>query len=281
MKKTTLVLALLTAALLLGCGSDGESAQPSSSATESAGLAPTQVQVSDTMGHGPGMGPGSGMMDRHHATVPAPYAGLTNPITADVSSLERGGDQYSALCASCHGDGGMGDGPAGVALDPAPAPVAHTSQMLGDDLLFWRLSEGGAMEPFSSAMPAWKDSLDEQTRWDLISYMRALGRGDVAPRQAAGGEAYDPEFEKARRTEMLARGVEEGVITQTEAALFEKVHDAMDELAMSSSAPRSGGMDQMRITLLDELVRAGTISQQQADAFRDIHDRLEEAGLME
>lgn len=281
MKRILLVLALLTAALLLGCGSDGSATQSSSATAEPADQEAAQVQVSDTMGRGPGMGPGSGMMDRHHATVPAPYAGLTNPVAADDSSLERGGNQYSALCASCHGDGGMGDGPVGVALDPAPAPVAHTSQMLGDDLLFWRLSQGGAMEPFNSAMPAWKDTLDEQSRWDLINYIRALGRGDVAPRQAAGGEAYDPLFEKARHAEMLARGVAEGVITRAEATLFEGVHDAMDELAVSASAPRSGAMDQMRLALLAELVEADTITQGDADAFRDIHDRLEQAGLMD
>lgn len=69
---------------------------------------------------GPGMG-GNGMMEHHHAEVPAEYAGLTNPIPANEESLERGAALYTANCASCHGDGGMGDGPAGSALDPVPA----------------------------------------------------------------------------------------------------------------------------------------------------------------
>jgi hypothetical protein len=34
--------------------------------------------------------------------------------------------------------------------------------MMGDDHLFWRISEGGV--PFNTAMPAWKDTLDEQAR---------------------------------------------------------------------------------------------------------------------
>ena len=74
------------------------------------------------------MGMGNDMMARHMAPIPQEYA--------DEASLVRGKETYTLLCASCHGDGGMGDGPAGAALDPVPAPIAHTSQMMGDDYLF-------------------------------------------------------------------------------------------------------------------------------------------------
>lgn len=30
------------------------------------------------------------------------------------------------------------------------------------------------MEPFNSAMPAWKETLDEGERWDVINYIRSL-----------------------------------------------------------------------------------------------------------
>ncbi|HSG43933.1 MAG TPA: cytochrome c, partial [Anaerolineales bacterium] len=73
----------------------------------------------------PGMGMGnSNMMNRHHAQIPSEYAGLKNSVTADDASLERGAELYTTNCTSCHGDGGMGDGPAGAALDPAPSPIA-------------------------------------------------------------------------------------------------------------------------------------------------------------
>jgi mono/diheme cytochrome c family protein len=221
------------------------------------------------------------MMARHHAAVPEPYAGLTNPVVADQASFDRGADLYGTHCASCHGDGGMGDGPAGAALDPAPAPVAHSSQMLGDDMIFWRISEGGAMAPFSSTMPAWKDSLDEQARWDLVNYMRALGTGAVLPRQSAGGAAFDPAVELAVRAEMLALGVSQGVITQEEADLFDEVHDAMDELLTERGGPQTGSMAQIRGELLDALVRQGIITPAQADRFDEVHERLVEAGLMD
>lgn len=115
-----------------------------------------------------------GMTTRHNAEIPAEYAGLKNPIPADKDSLERGAALYAMNCASCHGDSGMGDGPAGAALDPAPAPVAHTSQTMADDYLFWRISEGGV--PFNTSMPPWK-VLDEKSRWDLVNYIRAIGAG--------------------------------------------------------------------------------------------------------
>jgi hypothetical protein len=153
--------------------------------------------------------------------------------------------------------------------------------MIGDDMLYWRISEGGAAAPFNSAMPAWKDSLDEQARWDLVNYMRALGRGEVEPQQSAGGAAYDPAVEQAARSEMLALGVEQGVITQADADLFDEVHAVMDEQAADTGAPRVGGMDAMRGALLAELVEQGVISEEQAIAFEEIHERLVETEVME
>jgi len=268
---------ILAAAVLAACGGGAAGSEDAPTANAAA----TVVEAVQQVGQVPGMGPGSSMMGRHHVTVPAPYAGLSNPVAADQASLDRGAEQYSTLCASCHGDGGMGDGPAGANLDPAPAPVAHTSQMLGDDLLFWRISEGGVGEPFGSTMPAWKDSLDEEARWDLINYMRALGQGEVQPQHAVGGAAFDPALEQAARTEMLDRGVEQGVISPAEAEVFDQVHSAMDDLVAAGDTQRLGGMGQMRDTILDALVEAGTVTREQAGAFNEIHDRLEQAGLME
>jgi hypothetical protein len=153
--------------------------------------------------------------------------------------------------------------------------------MLGNDQISWRISECGAAAPFNSTMPAWKDSLDEQARWDLVNYMRALGRGQVQPRSAAGGQAYDPAIEQAARAEMLAAAVEQGIITQAEADLFDTVHDAVDERAVRGEGPRTSGMDQMRLGLLAGLVDLGIITQEQADTFEDVHQRLIDAGLME
>jgi len=229
---------------------------------------------------GPGMGMNrDGMMNRHHAEIPAEYAGLTNPVPADEASLERGATLYAVNCASCHGDGGMGDGPAGSALDPAPAPVAHTSQMMADDYLFWRVSEGGI--PFGTSMPAWT-ILDEQSRWDMVNYMRALGTGTVKPASGMGGAEYNPEIQAARQAEILAQAVEQGVINQDEADTFKLVHDAVEKYRIEhpEMINNGGNATEREAAILAALVNENMITQAQADAFTDIHDRLGASGLM-
>lgn len=235
-----------------------------------------------TQDSAPDVGTGTGdtgMMSRHHAAVPSEYVGLTNPIPADAASLERGGKLYAANCASCHGDGGMGDGPAASALDPAPSPIAHSSQMLADDYLFWRISEGGA--PFGTSMPAWK-TLDEEARWDMINYMRALGTGAVEPASSMGGETYDPEVQAAQQAELLAQAVEQGVITHSEVETFDFVHTAVERYRIEHPeiVNRGGNATDREATILASLVESQVITQAQADAFTDIHDRLGASGLM-
>ena len=230
---------------------------------------------------GMGMGRQSGMMARHSAPIPEAYAGLVNPVTADEASLQRGGELFVTHCASCHGDGALGDGPASTGLDPRPVPIAHTSQMMGDSYLFWRVSEGGGMAPFNSAMPAWKETLDEGERWDVLNYVQALGSGAVMPRQALGGSAYDPAAQAAREAAMLATAVEQGVLTEAEAETFAEVHAAIEGLRAQGEAGMSGNMADRQAAILAELVAAGTISAAQADAFSETHNRMLEAGLME
>lgn len=228
--------------------------------------------------YGP-MGMGSMMGSRHHARVPEPYAGLVNPVPEDEDSLSRGEEIFAQNCATCHGDGGMGDGPGGSNLDPAPAPIAHTSQMMADDYLFWRISEGG--KPFGTAMIPYIDILDEQARWDVINYVRALGSGRMDPQQMMGGEVYTPAILETQQAEMLDRGVDQGVISLSEAATFERVH-AQLEAYLAASGPAESGvtMDERQAAALAALVDSGAISAKDAADFFIIHARLEENGLM-
>ena len=122
-----------------------------------------------------GMRMDAGMMQRHMATLPAEYAYRANPVAVDAASLMRGKTIYEAKCMTCHGDTGRGDGPAAANLNPPPAPIAHTAPMLSDAYMFYRISEGGGLAPFSSAMPMWRDKLSETERWDVINYVRSFG----------------------------------------------------------------------------------------------------------
>lgn len=269
--KRMILLILSLGLLLVACNSTSPE-ENSTASTSTSG---------STTSMGPGMGMQGGMMARHQAPLPEEYKGLTNPVVADEASLARGGELFATYCAACHGDGGMGDGPASAALDPAPAPIAHTSQMMGDDYLFWRVSEGGAMEPFNSGMPTWKNTLDEQERWDVLNYVQALGSGTMMPQQNMGGARYDAAAETEQRATMLNNAVAQEVITQAEANLFTQVHTVLDTEMAQHRGMMSGSMADMQATILEQLVTNGTITQSQADAFNDIHTRLIEARLMQ
>ncbi len=211
MKYLSILLTIALAATLVACNAFGiESKQSGQTMNEQTGMGSQMPHKGQGggMGMGKGMGgPNNQMRNRHHAQVPDDYAGLSSPVAADEESLERGAEIYTTLCATCHGDGGMGDGPAGASLEPPAASVAHTSQMMRDDYLFWRISEGGVS--FQTAMPSFKASLDEQGRWDVINYMRALGQGQVQPGRGMGGAMFDPAEQAARQDEMLQQAVAE------------------------------------------------------------------------
>ncbi|MCB9135256.1 MAG: cytochrome c [Anaerolineales bacterium] len=259
-------------------------AAPSSSETS------TTTDQTSTTGGGMGMGMGNnGMMTRHSAPIPAEYASLTDPVPADEDSLARGEEIFTTHCIVCHGESGMGDGPSAINLDPAPAPIAHTSQMMSDAYLFWRITEGGV--PFGTAMIQFGGVLDEQARWDVINYVRALGSGQIA-----GVSMGNMQSEAEQRATMLTQAVDQGVVTQEEAAVFETVHSAIDALMMGETQgmgmhgmgggngqDMGGGvaMNGNVTEMLAYLVETGAITQAQSDAFTDIHTRLENAGLMQ
>jgi len=115
-------------------------------------------------------------MDHMHVNAPDEFASLENPFAVDHEVIEAGEETFNTLCATCHGSEGKGDGPGAAELDPKPADLSDGIMMssLSDGYLFWRVSKGGAIEPFNSAMPAWEEGLTEEKRWQVISYIRTL-----------------------------------------------------------------------------------------------------------
>jgi len=215
----------------------------------------------------PMMGGGdSGMMARHHAQVPDEYTGKTAPETTAESVL-RGADIYAVNCLSCHGETGAGDGPVGATLDPKPAPIGHTTQMLADNLLFYRISEGGV--PFNTAMPAWKDVLNEEQIWDVLAYVRVLGQGNA-------GQIN--EMRAAQQESMLKDAVSQGAITEEQADVFRAVHTELENY-MQTNSPQ-GDMTERENTALATLVAEGTLTQKQVDEFNNVHALLAEGGFM-
>ena len=102
------------------------------------------------------------------ATVPAEFSGKTDPYGAEASA--DGAQVFATNCQTCHGPEGHGDGPAGQSLDPKPKNLAILQKSVGDDYLFWRISEG---KPGTS-MVAWKGILTQEQIWQVVSFTRTL-----------------------------------------------------------------------------------------------------------
>ena len=128
---------------------------------------------------GPGqMGPGMRQrMARHwtfmHQGIPAAYQSARNPLSQDAKTIDDGRALYQKNCASCHGATGLGDGEVANSLNPSPALLAYMIQMpmSVDEYMLWSISDGGAA--FGTAMPAFKDVLNRDEIWKIVSYMRA------------------------------------------------------------------------------------------------------------
>ncbi len=79
---------------------------------------------------------------------------------------------YTANCAACHGQGGLGDGPAAAALKPRPPALASPELMRSTtpELMFRKVTIGVT----GTAMPAFGDKLSAEDRWNVVAYLTEL-----------------------------------------------------------------------------------------------------------
>jgi high-affinity iron transporter len=86
--------------------------------------------------------------------------------------LAHGAELYRRECAACHGDAGLGDGPAARGLDPAPANLADFEGLLDVTPLafFQRITIGVA----GTAMPAYEATMSPADRWAVAAYATTL-----------------------------------------------------------------------------------------------------------
>jgi len=79
---------------------------------------------------------------------------------------------YAARCASCHGDRGLGDGPAAAGIRPPPPAIGDPSVMRGvSPALLYRVVSAGVS---GTAMPAWGETLTAEQRWNVVGYVLSL-----------------------------------------------------------------------------------------------------------
>jgi len=114
------------------------------------------------------------------------------PADSDPGGLAQGEAIYSRHCAVCHGDTGIGNGPASASLLPPPADLTLHARWHSDEQLFWFITHGVAGTP----MPSFADQLRPSERWSVIAHLHALAAAPTAssPREApvAPAQAAEP-----------------------------------------------------------------------------------------
>jgi putative copper resistance protein D len=115
---------------------------------------------------------------------PATY--LRPSVPYNAISVANGLRLYHEACVGCHGVGGYGDGPNGKGLKPRPADLTakHSADHTAGDL-FWWLSHGMKVDGAPGPMPGFAASLDEEERWDMINFLRALSAAERAREMSA------------------------------------------------------------------------------------------------
>jgi mono/diheme cytochrome c family protein len=103
--------------------------------------------------------------------APAAERQKKNPVAANESSLGAGQKIYLKRCAACHGNAGNGDGPDAADLGIHPAKLSDPAvREQTDGELFWKITTG------KKPMPGYGSRLSATDRWNVINYLRTLGR---------------------------------------------------------------------------------------------------------
>lgn len=90
------------------------------------------------------------------------------PFEFTDATRKAGEDLYNKNCASCHGQPGKNNF---IKLAPPPGdPASQKYQVNSDGDMFFKISEGRV------AMPSFKNSLDPDQRWQIISYIRSFNK---------------------------------------------------------------------------------------------------------
>jgi glucose/arabinose dehydrogenase/mono/diheme cytochrome c family protein len=95
--------------------------------------------------------------------APATAEQTKNPYAGKLVAAQAGANLFARHCASCHGPTGGGTG-------NIPALAKGPTQSAPDGAIFWFITQG---DP-NNGMPSWS-SLSEQQRWQVVTYLKALG----------------------------------------------------------------------------------------------------------
>jgi putative copper export protein/mono/diheme cytochrome c family protein len=109
-----------------------------------------------------------------------------SPTGFSAASIVRGQALYGPNCASCHGAGGVGDGPAaaGLRIRPADLTMPHLWEHSDGEMVWW-LGHGIDDPEGGVAMPGFGAALPAEDLWALIDYVRAHNAGAALQQDTA------------------------------------------------------------------------------------------------
>lgn len=86
----------------------------------------------------------------------------------------QGAQLFKQYCATCHGDGGKGDGQNASNLNPAPPDLTTSKRMQDVEYIRRVISQGSAAVGRSPLSPPWGRNLRSQEIEYLVAYCHAL-----------------------------------------------------------------------------------------------------------
>ena len=121
-------------------------------------------------------------MNRHSLLASALVLVIA-PSAALAADLAKGKETFKMICATCHGEGGKGDGPGGQGLTPPPRDFtkgefkfdANKNGKVGEDAdLKLVISKGAAEFGGSPLMTPWAGALSDSDIDNVIAVIRSL-----------------------------------------------------------------------------------------------------------
>ena len=131
--------------------------------------------------------------DTSFHNAPATAAEIKNPYKGQAAAAQAGANLYQQKCKNCHGEAGKGSG-------NIPALATGPAQSAPGGEVFWFIAQG---DP-GYGMPSWA-ALSEKERWQLVTYIKALGTGH-APKPQVPPSADSSPNAKAESNASAADG---------------------------------------------------------------------------